>query len=173
MLRPEQQKWIDHLRDDDHIVIKPYDSTTPQKFKAIRRKIKFALGKDVRVKHCGATALGISGQDEIDVYVPIPSNRFDELLTPLTNLFGPPRSHYPLERARFVTDEGGKHVDIFLINETCRGWTDGRKFETYLRNHPEALEGYRQLKESGDGLSTREYYRRKIEFINDILARTD
>ncbi len=45
------------------------------------------------------------------------------------------------------------------------------KFENYLKEHPQALEEYRKLKELGDGLSTREYYRRKIEFINDILEK--
>ena len=82
----------------------------------------------------------------------------------------PAGSHYPLERARFVTVEAGKHVDIFLINASSRGWRDGVQFEAYLKSHPAALERYCLLKEAGAGLSTRAYYRRKIEFINEILT---
>ena len=171
MLTPEQQKWIDHLRDDDHIVMKTYDPSCVAKFDRIKARIITTLGNQVRVEHRGATGLGISGQDEIDVYIPVPPEKFDQLLTPLENAFGKPRSVYPLERARFVTEEGEKHIDIFLINDTHSGWLDGIKFEDYLINHPEALEEYRKLKEAGNGLSTREYYRRKIEFINDILVR--
>ncbi len=89
----------------------------------------------------------------------------------LEKLFGKPRSHYPLERARFVTSVGGKHIDVFLINEKCSGRLDSVKFEKYLKEHPETLRDYEQLKEQGDGLSTREYYRKKIEFINDVLGR--
>jgi GrpB-like predicted nucleotidyltransferase (UPF0157 family) len=172
MITPQQQKWIDHLSDKDRIVIKPYDSTTPEKFEAVKTKIKNSLGESIDVRHCGATSLGISGQDEIDVYIPVAPSKFNKLIPSLTQLFGEPRSHYPLERARFVTIENGKHVDVFLINKDSDGWLNGLKFEKYLKSHPKALEAYRKLKESGNGLSTREYYRRKIEFINQILDLT-
>jgi len=172
MITPQQQKWIDHLNDKDRIVIKPYDSTTPEKFEAVKTKIQNSLGESIDVRHCGATSLGISGQDEIDVYIPVAPSKFNKLIPSLTQLFGEPRSHYPLERARFVTIENGKHVDVFLINKDSDGWLNGLKFEKYLKSHPKALEAYRKLKESGNGLSTREYYRRKIEFINQILDLT-
>lgn len=171
MLRPEQEEWLAHLSDDDKIVIKPYDATAHEKFELVKQKIQAALGEETKVEHKGATSLGISGQDEIDVYVPVPPSRFDSLLKPLSGVFGEPKSLYPRNRARFVTFESGKHIDVFLINEESDGWKDGVKFETYLKIHPEALQAYRKLKENGDGLSTREYYRRKIEFINDILEQ--
>ena len=68
--------------------------------------------------------------------------------------------------------EGKKHIDIFLINNTHPDpdWLNLVKFENHLRKHPTALEAYKNLKESGTGLSTRAYYRKKIEFINSILA---
>jgi GrpB-like predicted nucleotidyltransferase (UPF0157 family) len=170
MLTPNQEKWIAHLSGTDPVAIAPYDPSAPQKFEAVRQKIQAVLGPATRVEHRGATSLGISGQDEIDVYVPVPEDQFDRLLAPLSAAFGSPRSLYPLERARFVLIEAGKHVDIFLINEACQGWLDGLKFEQYLKTHATVLEQYRVLKEAGHGLSTREYYRRKIEFINDILS---
>jgi GrpB-like predicted nucleotidyltransferase (UPF0157 family) len=169
MLTPDQEKWVAHLSDQDQVTILPFDPSTPQKFEAVKRKIQAVLGPETRVEHRGATSLEISGQDEIDVYIPVAEDQFDRLLAPLSTAFGKPRSHYPRERARFVVVEEGKHVDIFLINAACQGWTDGVKFENYLKSHPEALGRYRLLKEAGHGLSTREYYRRKIEFINEIL----
>lgn len=173
MLTPDQKNWIATLSDNDHVTIFPLDETAQDKFAAVKLRIQAALGKDIRVEHRGATSLGISGQDEIDVYIPVQENQFNPMLAPLTAAFGKPRSHYPLERARFVTFVEGKHVDIFLMNESCQGWVDGMKFENYLKSHPTALDQYRLLKESGQGLSTREYYRRKIEFINDILSLAD
>lgn len=171
MLTAGQEKWIAHLRDDDKVVTKPYDETAPDKFEKVKERIQAVLGKETQIMHCGATALGISGQDEIDIYLPVPPDRFDSLIHPLKEMFGEPRSLYPLERARFVTLEGGKHIDVFLINQECDGWKNGVKFEAYLRTHPEVLEAYRRLKEDGNGLSTREYYRMKIGFINDILLK--
>lgn len=171
MLTPEQEKWIAHLSDETKIKIVPFDPSAPEKFEKIKTKICSTLGNEVKVYHCGATCLGISGQDEIDVYIPVPEQNFNSFISPLTEMFGQPASHYPLERARFKTFVDGKHVDVFLINETSSGWINGVKFENYLRSHPEALESYRILKENGNGLSTREYYRRKIEFINYILSK--
>lgn len=173
MITPDQEKWIAHLSDQDHITILPFDPSTPQKFEAVKRKIQAVLGPETRVDHRGATNLGISGQDEIDVYVPVPDEQFDTLIPILSAAFGSPRSHYPHERARFVVIEEGKHVDIFLINEACPGWLNAIKFENYLKSHPAALEQYRVLKETGHGLSTREYYRRKTEFFNDLVFIAD
>lgn len=172
MLTPDQETWLAHLSYTDRVTILPFDPTAQSKFEAVREKVRAVLGPETRVEHRGATSLGISGQDEIDVYVPVPESRFNALLAPLEAAFGPPRSHYPLERARFVVLEQGKHVDIFLINEDCRGWTDGCKLDAYLRLHPDVLLEYEALKAAGDGLSTRAYYRRKLEFFNKILENS-
>jgi GrpB-like predicted nucleotidyltransferase (UPF0157 family) len=169
MLIFEQEKWIEHLSDTDAIFIVPFDATTEEKFQRIKAKIQEALGGNVRVEHHGASSLGISGQDEIDVYIPTAPDSFDEVVDSLKGIFGEPRSLYPLRRARFVTEEEGKHIDIFPINEESDDWKDLVKFETILRNDPIKLGEYRKLKESGNGLTTREYYRRKIEYINEIL----
>lgn len=169
MLREDQKKWIDHLSDDSKIKIVPFDLSSQKKFEKVKLLIQSKLGNEIQIEHRGATSLGISGQDEIDIYIPVLSEEFNKYINPLTELFGEPRSHYALERARFVTFENGKHIDVFLINKEGVGWIEGLKFENYLKGHPQALEEYRKLKESGNGLSTREYYRRKIEFINDIL----
>lgn len=173
MITADQQKWLDHLSEQDRVVIKPFDPTAAQKFETVRQKILNVLGSDTQVEHRGATSLGISGQDEIDVYIPVPERAFEGLIEILSTAFGKPRSHYPFERARFVLVEAGKHVDIFLINAQGPGWLNGVRFENYLKAHAEALEAYRLLKEAGDGLSVKEYYRRKTEFINTILQRAD
>lgn len=171
MITKKQQKWIDHLSDTDKIKIVPFDPTAEEKFQKVKQKIQDSLGKDISVFHRGASSLGISGQDEIDIYVPVPSAELNSSVEPLKELFGKPGSHYPLERVHFITEIDGKHIDIFLINEECEGWINGVKFDNFLRSHPDALEEYRKLKEDGDGLSGREYYKRKIEFFNMILLR--
>lgn len=169
MLTSDQEKWISHLSNDDHVVIKPYDPSASLKFEVVKDRIRAVLGKDIKVEHRGATSLGISGQDEIDVYIPVEPSGFNALIESLSKLFSSPRSHYPLERARFITVVDGKHIDVFVINAQSKGWINGVIFEDHLRSNPDALEAYRKLKENGNGLSTQEYYRRKIEFINGVL----
>lgn len=150
MLTAEQEKWIAHLSDSDKVRIVPFDPDAERKFQKVKLKIQQFLGENTIVEHRGATSLGISGQDEIDVYVPVSSKDFDSMASILRELFGEPRSLYLMERARFVTEEEGKHIDIFLINEESGGWIDGVRFESYLKTHPGDLEKYRNLKEDGN-----------------------
>jgi len=170
MLTANQQKRVDHLSDEEKVEIKPYDPSCDEKFEKVKKKIQEKLGKDIEVKHCGATSLKISGQDEIDVYIPVLLKDFDAYILKLTQLFGEAKSCYPMERARFVTEVDRKHIDVFLINKESGGWIRSVKFEKYLKEDPRALKEYRILKEEGNGLSVREYYRRKFEFINKVLA---
>lgn len=169
MLTANQQKWIDHLSDVDKIVIKPYDPSCNEKFEKVKNIIQKFLGKNIEIIHCGPSSLGISGQDEIDVYIPVAQKDFNNYIPKLSQLFGEPRSFYPLNRARFVTEVDRKHIDVFLIDRACDGWINSVKFDSCLRNNPKYLEKYTKLKEKGNGLSIREYYRRKIEFINEII----
>ncbi len=172
MLTADQQKWIDHLSDTDTVKVIPFDPTAEEKFQTVKKLVQSTLGTHVLVEHHGATSLGISGQDEIDVYIPISTSQFDTLLVSIEKLFGKPMSVYPLQRVRFVTNIADKHIDVFLINENSNNWLDCIKFETHLKNNHDDLDAYRKLKENGNGLSTREYYRRKIEFINKILLES-
>ena len=173
MLTPDQEKWINQLSDQELVVIQPYDPTSPGKFESVKCKIQAVLGSEAKVVHRGATGLRISGQNEIDAYVPVPSEQFDTLIPVLTAAFGNPRKVFPNDRARFAIYEEGKRVDVFLINQNCPGWINGIKFENYLRTHPKILEQYRILKETGHGLTMKEYYRRKTAFFNEIVAMAD
>ncbi len=169
MITPEQEKWLEHLSDDDHVKIYLFDPCSREIFEKIKKQIQSGLGENIEVVHRGATALGISGQGELDVYIPVSEHDFNSVTILVEKLFGKPKSFYLLERARFVTSVDNTKVEVFVINNKSKSWLDGIKFEEYLRNNPEALDAYKKLKESGDGLSTRKYYRRKIEFINSIL----
>jgi len=170
MLTAEQQKWIDHLSDTKVVTIFPFDPTSEEKFLSVKSAINKVLGSAQEVVHSGASSLGISGQDEIDAYVPVPSADFDRTTVLLKSLYGEPKSFYPLVRVHFMTAVENKRIDVFVINEHDAGWIDSVKFMDHLRAHPAALERYRLLKENNTGLTTREYYRRKTEFINEILS---
>lgn len=121
------------------------------------------------MEHRGASALGISGQDEIDIYVPVSSGDFDMYVEKMRRVFGDPGSLYPLIRARFRVKGYKKHIDVFIINKEDKGWIDSEIFTNWLLSHPNTLEEYRKLKEGNAGLSTKEYYTRKTEFINRVL----
>lgn len=171
MLTPSQEQWINHLSDIDRVRILPFDPAVIGKFEKIKKQIQLALGSNIKVVLKGATSLGISGQGELDIYLPVKPEFFDEQVRQVTKIFGKPSSFYSLERARFVLAVDGTKAEIFVINESHKNWLDSGAFENYLRVNKEALDAYRKLKEEGGNMTTREYYRQKIEFINEILAK--
>ena len=171
MLSNKQKDWLNHLSAEKKIKILPFDPRVNEIFLKIKDKIQDNLGKDTRVEHRGASSLGISGQDEIDVYVPVSPDEFDSYIPKMSKVFGEPRSLYPLERARFSEEIDGKKIDLFLINEEHDDWINGVKFENYLKSHPKDLEKYRKLKEDMNGFSVKDYYTKKNEFINEILKK--
>lgn len=65
----------------------------------------------------------------------------------MSEVFGEPRSIYPLERVRFHAEIEGKKIDLFLVNNKVKSWLDGLKFESYLKKYPKDLEEYKKLKE--------------------------
>ena len=173
MIREEQEKWIDHLDATDSVEMFPYDSTSPEKFERIKKLLISVLGTDAEILHRGSSGLGIKGQKEIDIYIPVAQEFFNKYITPLEQIFGTPRSHYPLERVCFVSTVDGTKAEIFVINKEVKSWIDGSRFEEHLRRNTEALNEYTKLKDECHGLSTRTYYRKKTEFINDLLSRID
>ena len=158
------------MSDEKRVEIIPFNSACADLFETVKNDIACKLSPTLLLEHHGASSLGISGQDEIDAYLPVAADKFDETVRLVETLYGEPQSYYAAERARFVTVLRGKHIDIFVINNECSGWKDGVRFENYLRTHPTTLKQYEKLKESVAGQSVRAYYREKIEFINQILA---
>ena len=135
MVTIAQEKWLAHLNDDDRVEIYPADSKAREKFEKIKNQLQSALGENVPIYHRGSTSMGISGQGELDIYIPVLPERFDELVTSVEQILGKPRSRYSLERARFVTYVDRTKVEVFVINEQSKGWLDCLRFERYLREH--------------------------------------
>lgn len=170
MLSEKQKKWINHLPDDDKINILPFDEESQKYFKEVKEKIQNSINNKINVEQRGSTSLGIAGQNEIDIYVPLSANDFyAKILIPeFTKMFGSPKSIHQT-RVRFQIIQNEKNLDIFLIDKESDEWMNGVRFEEYLKNHEEALNEYEKLKYACNGYSTKKYYEEKVEFINKIL----
>lgn len=170
MLTPEQEKWVSHLNTTGIVQIFLYDEKAPEKFEKIKSQIQSAIGTDFEILHRGASSLGISGQREIDVYIPMTPEQIEELTPKMEAVFGKPKSIYPNERTKFLAKIDGTTIEIMLTNKEHQSWVNGERFINYLKENPETLEKYRKLKEECAGLNCQQYYRKKIEFINEILG---
>jgi GrpB-like predicted nucleotidyltransferase (UPF0157 family) len=171
MITAKQEEWLQKLALGNPVAIVPYDPQIKQAFAKIEAEVESFLGSNYPVFHCGASSLGISGQGDLDAYIPIAPPEFDCIVQKVTDHYGQPGSFYPLERARWNSVINGFKTELFVINKAHSAWTDSVLFENYLKNHPQELDRYRLIKEQADGQERRQYYRRKIEFINEILAK--
>lgn len=170
MLTVEQKIWLAHLSDLDRISIVPYNPKTKKVFKIIKKELIPVLG-NVRISHRGSTALKISGQGEIDLYIPVNKKDFNNCVTKLSDYLGPPGSLYQFKRARFIKHIEGIKIEIFVINKNDTGWRTSVRFEKYLKSNPKTLDEYEKLKNKANGLSIRKYYTLKTIFINKILSK--
>lgn len=170
MLTEEQEEWISHLNDEKKVEIFPYNPKTKAVFFKMKEEIKRCLGNR-EILHCGSTALGIPGQGEIDLYIPVFENEFDYYLDKLIGHFGKAGSIYPLKRARFVKYLEDTKIEIFLMNKETDDWKNHIIFENYLSSNSDSLEEYKKIKEDSRELSIQKYYRKKLEFINKIINK--
>ncbi len=154
------------------VKIVPYDNTADLKFELAKSMILNLLG-EVEVVHRGASSLKISGQDEIDVYIPVDKEDFIKYLKILTDSFGNPRNTDYSQRIRFAINTAGKNIDLFLIDKECKDWKSGVAFEKYLKEHQDILNEYDSFKKSLDGVSMEEYHQRKDAFIFSIKSENN
>jgi GrpB-like predicted nucleotidyltransferase (UPF0157 family) len=169
MITPDQEKWLKHISDTKKVRILPYNPKVKETFQKIKQHLQSILGKEVEIVHRGASNLGISGKGEIDMYIPVEKDQFVPILKKLKEEYGKPDSLYPNERSRFNFRIDDIDIELFLINKESDGWRKGNQFEEYLKNNTDALKEYMKIKEESEGVTTREYYRRKLEFMNKIF----
>jgi GrpB-like predicted nucleotidyltransferase (UPF0157 family) len=170
MLTAEQKKWLNHLNNSDSVGITAYNPKVKFVFKKIKAELTGILG-EVQVLHKGSSALKISGQGEIDLYLPIAKKDFNPVLEKLKRHLGEPGSVYDLRRVRFVKYIDNTKIEIFIINRNSLDWKNLIKFEKYLKRHPRELKAYEKLKIDNAGRTTKDYYTKKTEFINKILKK--
>ncbi len=169
MLTKADIKWLSKLSGSEKVKIVPYNLKVKVVFEKQKKELLLVLGQNIEVLHKGATGLGISGQGEIDLFIPISLNRFDIIIDRLKKVYGPPKSINPNNRVRFNNKIDNIQIEIIIVNKDSEGWRKNVAFEEYLKSNSEALEQYRKLKEDSNGLSIRSYYTKKIEFINNLL----
>ena len=166
MLADDQKRWLDTLPGTDTIEIVPYTPQAKEVFQQQQAEIQSILGADAVELHKGATAWGISGQGDVDIYVPVSISQFDSELDKLRGALGEPASVYPHTRVRWNRTVAGMKVEIQLVNQDAEFYRNNVAFWDYLETHPTALAEYERVKAEAAGTSTREYYTRKVLFIN-------
>lgn len=170
MLTPDEQHFLDHLSPavaNKQIVIRPYSDKVKEKAEEVMSSIRKAY-PDLDVRLMGAAGLGISGQNDIDIYILSKGYEFEKYLPGLKKLFGMPKSTNQSSIAWKFTNHS-HDVELYLTDPDAP--TTQRQIKVFetLKSNPALLQEYEKLKQSLNGSTYKEYQTKKYEFYNRLL----
>jgi len=167
MLTWDERDYLSKIPKNKKVVIKPYNKKIGKIAERIIRKASFAAGQ-LEIRHLGASALKISGQGDIDIYIFCPLSDFDKYLPDLIKMFGNPADKKP-DSVTWVLSEEGYDAEIYLTDPASEPMKRQiAVFET-LKNNKYLLDKYEKLKNDLNGKSFKEYQEKKYEFYHHIL----
>lgn len=166
MLTENQEKYLQKIPADKAVKIVPFDPNIPDIVQEIKDQIANA-GINLDIRFMGASALGISGQGDIDLYILCPSKDLQIYLPKLEEIFGPKVSGISIIKWQFAKDR--HEIEMYLTDPSTSSLQEQIRTFEILKNSPQLLKEYEEIKSSADEKSFREYMRRKYEFFNRIL----
>lgn len=116
----------------------------------------------------GASALGIAGQSDIDIYICCPTEDFGKYVPKLKQVFG--ENKYGISIIKWELAREGFHVELYLTDPTMQSMQEHIKVFDILKGDQNLRKEYESIKLSADGFSLRRYRELKYEFFNRILG---
>ncbi len=166
MITKGEEDFLKNIPISKKTSVNPFDP----KSKLIAEQIISKLNNvfpELKVLHMGASALGISGQNDIDIYILCEEKDFDKYFSGLEKIFGK-RDDKNVIQWSFKKD--GFDIELYLTDPNSPSMQRQIKVFEILKPNKELLKEYEKLKESMNGKSFREYQRKKYEFYNKILT---
>jgi GrpB-like predicted nucleotidyltransferase (UPF0157 family) len=169
MLTNDEKDFLSKIPADRKIRIFPFDPKVTRIAEDIIKSINNTY-PNLEVKHMGASALGISGQNDVDIYAFSDPSGFDKYLPGLIKLFGEPlHRHETFCEWKFKKD--GFDIEFYLTKKDSETMQKQIKVFEILKNNKDPLKEYENLKASMNGKSFKEYQEKKYEFYHKILDK--
>lgn len=166
MLTEAQEKYLAKIPEDVPADIQAWDSQAAEFAKRIVERLEKVHG-GMEVFWGGSLALGILGQNDIDLTLFAEPNEFETLLPEIVFILGEPT--YKLkDKILWRIRIDGYKLDAYLGSKSSEGVQNDLFFSDSLKNDPSLLSEYKAIKEQAS--SAREYYRQKNEFYNRVIA---
>jgi len=169
MLTPNQEKYLLTIPEDKVTKIFPFNPKSWQIAEKVIEHIHQVF-PNLEVLFIGAAALGVSGQNDLDINILCPIEDFDKYCPGLTKIFGKPAVKGTSIKWSFT--RGEYEIELYLTDPENPSFQEQVKVFNLLSDNPELLKEYEELKKACDGIAFREYQKRKYEFYNRILGQT-
>lgn len=165
--------------DYSHIIVVPYDPKWPEEFKAIKLEIEEKLGNlIIGIEHVGSTSvIGLSAKPIIDLDVIIPDySVFDKVINKLKEIGYNYQGDLGIKEREAFFYDGKPHLqthNLYVCPKNSRELHRHITFRNYLREHPDAVKKYGQIKMEGAKLYPSDidkYLDHKTPFIHEIYV---
>ncbi|MDP4001172.1 MAG: hypothetical protein Q8P83_02945 [bacterium] len=168
MLTEGQIHYLSKVPDDQKMVVKPFNPKGLEIANQIIAEIK-AVEPDLEVLCVGSVPLKIAGQEDIDINAFCVKAEQDKHFPNFKKLYGEP-SRIGKASIGWDFQRNGYSVDVWLTDPTAETTKQQIKVLNILKDNPELLKEYEQIKLSAKNLPYKQYQTKKYEFYNRILG---
>ena len=166
MLTTDEEDFLSK-QTDKIITVKPFNPSCITVATKIINRIK-AVFPNADVRHLGASSLGLSGQNDIDMYILSDPSDFDKYLSGLIKLFGETKwRKYDSNAWKFIED--GIEVELYLTDPTSKPMQRQIGVYNALKASKKLQKEYEKLKEKFNGKSWIEMQKAKYTFYHKVL----
>ncbi len=148
---------------------KPYTNKLSRVSEEVLQKLKRTV-PSLPIHFVGSASLKIAGRGDLDLFVECPTNSQRLCSAKISRVFGKPTK----TRSSFVEWNfvwSGVPVELSLVDPQSSILKNQLNIYSILRNNLSVLLEYEKIKKQLNGLSTKEYVIRRMEFFNDIIKK--
>ena len=167
MLTQAQQKYLLTIPKEKTVTIYPFTKELEQAADELIATVQRAV-PDLTVQHLGASALGLSGQGDLDIYTFCDPAAFNVYLPRLIETFGEPEKRGKTS-IKWAFEKNGFPVELYLTDPSSDAMQEQIKTFELLRDNEQLRSEYEALKEKMNGRPFRQYQVAKYEFYNRLL----
>lgn len=172
MITESEEKYLASLPDGKKVEIKPFDPHALKVANEIVVQIKEPLPNS-NLHFGGSVALGIAGQNDIDISIQYDLEQYDQYFSILEKLFGFPSRIGTSPKNKSVKWEfkrEGFDIEIYMALRGSPALQNQIKVFGLLSQNKALRDEYEQIKLPYGVIDFKEYTRRKYEFFNKILG---
>jgi hypothetical protein len=163
MLTEGQSNYLSKVSDDQKMVVKPFNPKGLEVANQIIAEIK-AVEPDLEVICIGSLPLKIAGQEDIDINAFCIKDEQPKHIENFKRLYGEP-GRVGKSSIGWDFERDGFSVDVWLTDPTAETTKAQLKVFNLLKDNPELLKEYEQIKLSAKGLPYKQYQQRNTNFI--------
>lgn len=173
MLNDNQRKYLISLPKNTLVKIFPFNKTAVEKISGlILDRLRSSISEVWPIQFLGSSALGISGQKDIEVFILCPSDSFQPYIPMLMKEFGSPNPWIKgTTSIGWEWEEDGYNVELYLTDPEAPETIEQLQVFDLLKENQTLKAEYENLKLSFDGKSYRDYQKAKYLFFNRILDK--